>query len=87
MQYLAQRFEICVWTAGKQDYADAILNFIDHDREIIKHRLYRQHCLQPIPGCYVKDLRIIKDRQLEDIVLVDNSIISFAFQLSNGVPI
>ena len=35
----------------------------------------------------MKDLRIISDRDLEDIVIVDNSIVSFAFQLSNGIPI
>lgn len=36
---------------------------------------------------YVKDLRIFCDRNLKDIILVDNSIISFAFQMENGVPI
>lgn len=36
---------------------------------------------------YVKDLRIISDRNLKDIILVDNSIVSFAFNLDNGVPI
>lgn len=36
---------------------------------------------------YVKDLRIIEDRNLQDIILVDNSIVSFAFNLDNGVPI
>ena len=35
----------------------------------------------------MKDLRVITDRDLKDIVIVDNSIVSFAFQLSNGVPI
>ena len=32
-------------------------------------------------------MRIIQDRALRNIVIVDNSIISFAYQLSNGVPI
>ncbi len=36
---------------------------------------------------YVKDLRIFKNRSLKDLVLVDNSVYSFAFQLENGVPI
>jgi len=36
---------------------------------------------------YVKDLRIIGDRKLEDMVIVDNSIVAFAFNLDNGVPI
>jgi TFIIF-interacting CTD phosphatase-like protein len=41
LDYLAKYFEIVVFTAGTQDYADAALNFIDPDRLIIKHRLYR----------------------------------------------
>jgi TFIIF-interacting CTD phosphatase-like protein len=32
-----------------------------------------------VEDAYVKDLRIISDRDLEDIVIVDNSIVSFAF--------
>lgn len=35
----------------------------------------------------MKDLSIIKDRNLKDVIIVDNSIISFAFNLSNGIPI
>ena len=63
-----------------------ILDCLDKDREIIKYRLYRQHCVNTEAGVYVKDLRIIQDRELKDIVLVDNSIISFAFNMDNGVP-
>jgi CTD small phosphatase-like protein 2 len=36
---------------------------------------------------YVNDLRIVNDRDIEDILIVDNSILSFGFQLENGVPI
>jgi len=32
-------------------------------------------------------LEVIKNRRLEDIVLVDNNIFSFAFQLENGIPV
>lgn len=36
---------------------------------------------------YIKDLRIIKNRDLKDIVIVDNAVYSFGFQLNNGIPI
>lgn len=87
LSYLATMYEICVFTAGEQDYADTILNFIDPDRNIIHHRLYRHHCVRPETGVYVKDLSIIADRNLKDMIIVDNSIISFAFNLDNGIPI
>lgn len=79
LDYLAKFYEICVFTAGTQDYADACLDYLDPERQIIKHRLYRQHCVNPVYGVYVKDLRIVADRPLEDIILVDNSVISFAY--------
>jgi len=43
--------------------------------------------MNPAPGVYVKDLSIISDRDLKDVVIVDNSIVSFAYNLSNGIPI
>lgn len=36
---------------------------------------------------YVKDLEVFLDRDRKDMIIVDNSIISFAFDLDNGVPI
>ena len=35
----------------------------------------------------MKDLRIIANRGLEDLIIVDNSVLSFLFQIDNGVPI
>lgn len=35
---------------------------------------------------HVKDLRVI-NRNLAEIVLVDNAAYSYAFQLENGIPI
>ena len=80
-------YEICVFTAGEQVYADTVLDIINKERTIIKHRLYRQHCVNCVPGIYVKDLRIINDRKLSELVIVDNSIVSFAYNLENGIPI
>ena len=87
LAYLAESYEIVVFTAGEKDYADAIIDFIDEDKTIIQHRLYRNHCIRAAPRVYVKDLRIIADREMKDMVIVDNSIISFLFNMSNGVPI
>jgi CTD small phosphatase-like protein 2 len=38
-------------------------------------------------GFFIKDLRIIKNSDLKNIILVDNLAHSFGFQLENGVPI
>jgi len=36
---------------------------------------------------YIKDLRIISNRSLSEMIIVDNQITSFAYQMQNGVPI
>lgn len=36
---------------------------------------------------YIKDLRVIKGRNIENMLLVDNAAYSYANQLENGVPI
>jgi CTD small phosphatase-like protein 2 len=78
-----------VYTAGTKDYADAILDTIDPEKTIFRARLYRHNCTK-LNGYYLKDLSQISKRlsiNMNRIVLVDNSIISFALHPSNGVPI
>jgi CTD small phosphatase-like protein 2 len=43
--------------------------------------------MQTPEGVYVKDLRILKNRSLKDVVIIDNAVYSFGFQLDNGIPI
>jgi len=86
MESLASMFEIVVFTAAEQDYADAILDVLDTEK-LISKRLYRQHCINIDDKYFVKDLRIIDDRDLNNLILVDNSIISMAFNIDNGIPV
>ena len=79
-------YEIVVFTAGVQDYADPILDRIDRDKTIFKKRMYRTECIKA-DQFFIKDLDVILDRDKKDMILVDNSILSFAFDLANGVPI
>jgi len=74
------------FTAGVQEYADPILDQIDPENTIFKKRLYRGSCIKT-QQFYIKDLDIFLDREKENMMIVDNSILSFAFDLANGVPI
>lgn len=38
-------------------------------------------------GFFIKDLRIIKNRDLKNLIIVDNLAHSFGFQIDNGIPI
>lgn len=38
-------------------------------------------------GFFIKDLRIIANKHLKDMLIVDNLAHSFGFQIENGIPI
>ena len=82
----SQHFEVIVFTSSHRCYADAVLDYLDPGRELVHHRLYRDHCILA-HGYYIKDLRMLAGRRLQDMVIVDNSVHCFGYQLDNGVPI
>lgn len=86
LERLSEFYEIAVFTAAERTYATKIIKHFDPDGTYIKHILSRESCVH-VNNFYVKDLRIISDRKLEEMVIVDNSIVAFAFNLDNGVPI
>lgn len=80
-------YEVVVFTASHKWYADVILDYIDPTGELFQHRLYRDSCVKTTDNVYIKDLRVIKNVDMKNMILVDNAIYSFGFQLSNGIPI
>lgn len=83
---LKQIYQIIAFTASEKTYADAILDFLDPDGSIFEERLYRHNCVMT-PFGYVKDLRVIQNRDMRKVLMIDNSCLSFAFNVNNGVPI
>lgn len=55
---MSKHFDIIVFTAGNQCYADPILDYVDPERKI-QHRLYRDSCTMVSNQLFVKDLRIL----------------------------
>lgn len=87
LEKLAKLYEIFVFTASSPNYANAIVNFIDPQKILINGILTRENCLQTKNGFFIKDLRVINNRNLKNMIIVDNLSHSFGFQIENGVPI
>ena len=64
-----------------------MLDYLDPQSQYIQHRLFRENCIPTEEGIFLKDLRIFGNRNLKDLLIVDNATYSFALQLENGVPI
>ena len=87
---IKDKYIIVIFTASHQTYADAILDFLDPNNLYFPYRLYRNNCTSiKLQGkdIYIKDLSLFKNISLKDIIVIDNSVISFFFQLNNGIPI
>lgn len=80
-----QLFEVVIFTASLREYADALLKSLDPGRRLLKHRYYRDSCVE-INGVYVKDLSAL-GRDLRQVVMVDNSLPAFGYHLDNGILI
>lgn len=87
MDSIYDDWEIVVFTASCKNYADTILDYLDPENKYFPHRFYRETCWKTPEGVYIKDLRVFHQWNIDDIILVDNAVYSFGFQLDNGIPI
>ncbi|XP_073017300.1 uncharacterized protein [Primulina eburnea] len=84
LNFLSQKFEVVVFTAGIEKYASLVLDRLDW-RSCISHRLYRDSCKE-FDGKLVKDLSEI-GRDVSRLVIVDDNPNSYIFQPDNAIPI
>ena len=84
LEKMEKLYEIVIFTASVSKYADPLLDIIDK-KGYCPFRLFREHC-SLINTTFVKDLQRL-GRDLKNIIIVDNSPLSYALHPENGLPI
>jgi carboxy-terminal domain RNA polymerase II polypeptide A small phosphatase len=79
---MAKHYEIVVYTASLNKYADPLLDLLDPNR-VIRTRLFRESCVY-YAGNYVKDLSLLS-RDLSHTIIIDNSPSSYSFHPENAI--
>ncbi|XP_034035966.1 CTD small phosphatase-like protein 3 [Thalassophryne amazonica] len=85
LQSVAKIYELFVYTCAKKDYAEKILDILDPQRKLFRHRLYQEDCACVL-GHYIKDLSIL-ERDLAKTVVLDNAPHTYPYHLMNTIPI
>ena len=81
---MGKLFEIVIFTAAAEDYADLVLDELDKNKDI-SYKLYRKHTEQ-LDGAFIKDLSKL-GRDLKKVCIIDNNKDNFRLQPENGLHI
>ena len=89
LRKVASWYQVVIFTASVQEYADPVIDWLDGGRGLISRRLFRDSCTLR-NGSYIKDLERV-ERDLSRVCLVDNSPISYvlhegACRVAPGAP-
>lgn len=69
LEKMSQHYEVVIFTAAMQEYADWVLDILDTGNWI-SYRLYRQHAVRD-GAVFIKDLSRL-GRKLSNMIIVDN---------------
>jgi CTD small phosphatase-like protein 2 len=78
-------YELVIFTAATQEYADPIINALENNKKYFDYRLYRIHTII-IDNDFVKDLSKL-GRDLSKTLIVDNMEQNYKLQKNNGITI
>lgn len=83
LEFTSTHFEIAVFTASCKEYAEMLAKHLDPDKKYFKYVFSRESCVI-YKKLYLKFIEIFNVHP-KNCIIVDNSLFSFAYNLSNGI--
>ena len=77
LRKICKWYKLVIFTASVQEYADAVIDWLEQERKYFQARYYRQHCTLR-NGAYIKDLSFVEP-DLSKVMILDNSPMSYIF--------
>jgi len=84
LRKVSKWYNLVVFTASVQEYADPVIDWLEHERKYFSGRYYRQHCTFR-NGAYIKDLSSVEP-DLSKVMILDNSPLSYIFHEGKELP-
>ena len=84
---LTRFFNIFVFTRECKSLAVQIVKRLDPESIIFSGILSQKKCFRTNIGHFLKDLRIISDKGMGDLIVIDSEAFSFGYQIDNGIPL
>ena len=87
---LRKKFNLFVFTQGQNKISERLVEIIEKEGPIFSGCFYRSECTELSTlkeTFFVLDFSVFDNINLDETLLIDSSIMHFAFQLGNGVPV
>ena len=82
----SELFEVIIFSSFSKSTSNKIIDYLDPSNSLIDHRLFQDSCI-PLNEHRLKDLRIFLNRQVKNLIIIDNSVYNFMLHIENGIPI
>lgn len=87
LNQVSKWYDIMIFTASMKEYADPVIDWLESSmNEKFKDRFYRNDCILRDGVGYIKDLSTL-GKQLSEIIIMDNSPISYAMHVDNAIQV
>ncbi|XP_040179474.1 CTD small phosphatase-like protein 3 [Rana temporaria] len=85
LQAVSKLYELFIYTTTRKEYGEQIVEILDPQKTLIRHRLYQDHCMC-VSGFYVKDLNVLW-RDLAKTVAIQTIAYTLPYHLTNRFPV